>query len=97
MAVHYYSCTPSETMDYLKSMHQRYGYPIWLTEFSCGDGAAGKPTSDHLKFMKDIVPQLDAADFVYRYSWMSAHDSRGLRGLVDGGKLTELGQVYNTL
>ena len=95
VAVHDYSCTASTTMKYLKSIHDRYGYPVWLTEFSCGDGAAGRPTSDHLKFMKEIVPQLDAADYVYRYAWMSAHSSN--RGLVDAGKLTELGQVYNTL
>ena len=45
---------------------------------------------------------LDAADFVFRYSWMSARDSTGKRGLVedDGAKggavrLSELGQVWN--
>ena len=102
LAVHYYSCTASETMTYLKTMASRYGYPVWLTEFSCGDGAEGKPTKDHLAFMKDIVPQLDAADFVYRYAWMSAHDGKGLRGLVETGangkeQLTELGTTYNTL
>lgn len=78
-------------------------YPLCrLTEFSCEDGAAGRPTADHLKFMKDIVPMLDAAPYVYRYAWMSAHDGRGLRGLFDkdaNGKtvLTVLGQAYNTL
>ena len=72
---------------------------MWLTEFSCGDHADGKPTSDHLAYMRAVLPLLDAADFVYRYSWMSARDSSGKRGLletVDGkARLTELGEVYN--
>ena len=39
LAAHDYSCTPTSTMDYLKQLHERYGYKVWLTEFSCGDGA----------------------------------------------------------
>ena len=73
---------------------------MWLTEFSCGDHSDGKPTSEHLQFMRAVLPLLDAAPFVYRYSWMSARDASGLRGLVetvDGrGRLTELGRLYNT-
>ncbi len=36
-------------------------HQIWLTEFSCGDGHDNKPTPDHLAYMKQIVPMLDAA------------------------------------
>ena len=102
VAIHDYSCTASKTMAYIDSIYKRYGYPVWLTEFSCGDGAAGKPTSAHLTYMKEIVPQLDAAPHVYRYAWMSGRDSHGLRGLVEVGaggtaKLTQLGQVYASL
>lgn len=50
----------------LKQLHERYGYKVWLTEFSCGDGAQKRPTQDHLTFMREILPLLDAADFVYR-------------------------------
>ena len=49
------------------------------------------------------MPLLDAADFVYRYSWMSASDGHGLRGLLEsaGGdpsrhQLTELGHIWNS-
>ena len=66
VAVHDYSCTASETMAYIDKIYQRYGYPVWLTEFSCGDGAQKKPTSDHLKYMKEIVPLLDASPHVMR-------------------------------
>lgn len=99
LATHDYSCTPSRTLAYLQQLHARYGYKVWLTEFSCGDHADGKPTSAHLAYMREVLPLLDAADYVYRYSWMSARDSSGLRGLVetvDGkARLTALGEVYN--
>lgn len=100
LATHDYSCTPSKTLSYLKSLHERYGYPVWLTEFSCGDHAQGKPTSDHVHFMREVLPLLDAADYVHRYSWMAARDDKSnLRGLVEtiNGKaqLTELGRIWN--
>jgi hypothetical protein len=101
LAVHDYSCDPKSTMAYLDKVHARYGYPVWLTEFSCGDGAQGKPTSAHLAYMKEVIPLLDAAPHVMRYAWMSGRDSKGLRGLVEdvGGKtqLTELGKAYVAL
>jgi hypothetical protein len=97
LATHDYSCDPPTTMAYLKSLNDRYHLPIWLTEFSCGDGADKRPTKDHIAFMTQIFPMLDAADYVFRYAWMSAEDSNGLRGLVANNQLTELGQLYNKL
>ena len=102
VAVHDYSCVAESTLTYLQEVSARYNLPVWLTEFSCGDHAAGKPMSEHLTYMRSVVPLLDAADFVYRYAWMSARDSGGMRGLVEvdaGGaqRLTELGVAYNAL
>jgi hypothetical protein len=100
LATHCYHCHASDTMAYLKQLHDKFKLPIWLTEFSCGTHEQGRPTSDHKQFMKEILPKLDGADFVYRYAWMSARDPSNLRGLVEtvNGKaqLTELGQIYNT-
>jgi len=103
LATHDYSCDPSSTMSYLKSLYDRYHLPIWLTEFSCGDGSQKRPTKDHLAFMQQIFPLLDQADYVFRYAWMSAEDtSNNLRGLVvtnSNGQqsLTVLGEAYNKL
>ena len=102
LAVHDYSCDAKATMAYLKSVADRYKLPVWLTEFSCGDGADAKPTSQHLAYMKEILPLLEAASFVFRYAWMSARDGKGLRGLVevapDGSqRLTVLGEEYNKI
>ena len=100
LATHDYSCSPASTLAYLKQLYDRYGYPVWLTEFSCGDHADGRPTSAHIAFMREVLPLLDAADYVYRYAWMSTHDASGMRGLVElnaAGRvqLTELGKIWN--
>lgn len=62
--------------------------------------ADGNPTAMHVEFMQGVLPLLDQADYVYRYSWMSSRDKSGLRGLmetVDGkDQLTVLGKIYNT-
>lgn len=102
LATHDYSCDAATTLAYLQRLHDRYKLPVWLTEFSCGDGAAKRPEKDHLAFMQAVLPKLDAAAFVYRYAWMSANDANGLRGLVKtdatGAQvLTELGAAYNAL
>jgi len=86
-------------MAYLQAVHDRYKLPVWLTEFSCGDGAQGKPQADHLAYMKKIVPLLDAADFVFRYAWMSAKSAN--RGLFTnpgpGQTLSPVGELYASL
>eukprot|EP00041_Stephanoeca_diplocostata_P017163 m.341491 g.341491 ORF g.341491 m.341491 type:complete len:362 (-) comp20611_c0_seq2:1514-2599(-) len=101
LATHCYSCVPTETLKYLKYLYDRYGLKVWLTEFSCGDHRAEKSTAQHMEFMREIIPLLDQADYVYRYAWMSARDSSNLRGLVEtvngSAKLTHLGQFYNAL
>lgn len=103
LAAHDYSCDPNHTLSYLHTLHERYKLPVWLTEFSCGDGAQKRPTTDHARFMQAALPKLDAAKFVFRYSWMSAHDGRGLRGLVEDdphrpgrSRLTLLGHIWNS-
>jgi hypothetical protein len=97
VAVHDYSCDAQQTMAYLTSVHARYKLPVWLTEFSCGDGAQHKPTADHIKYMREVFPLLDAAPFVYRYAWMSAGSAN--RGLVNGSAgaqtLTAVGEAFN--
>ena len=69
IAAHAYSCTPANTMAYLKKLYDTFGLPIWLTEFSCGAKSDGRSTADHTTFMKGVVPLLDAAPYVERYFW----------------------------
>ena len=104
MAVHDYSCTPDLVMLYLEQLWEKYKLPLWLTEFACGDHRAYKSEEENYQFMSELVPRLDAADFVYRYAWMSARqhegDHRALLAPPNGTsspQLTRLGQLYNTI
>jgi hypothetical protein len=99
VAVHDYTCDATTLLAYLKDIHDRYHLPVWLTEFSCGDGAQNKSRADNLAYMKSVVPMLDKADFVYRYAWMSARMSN--RGLFDNNgpkqTLSTVGELYKSL
>ena len=98
-------------LGWLHAMHLRYHKPIWLTEFNCGDGAAPQPfanqsAANHIRFMQAALPLLDAAAFVHRYSWFQAwqrhtptHPGHNPGcSLLDlgGGRLSDLGVLYNT-
>ena len=67
VAVHDYSCTPASTMAYLEEVYAAFKLPVWLTEFSCGDGRDNKSQAANLAFMKAVFPLLDAAEHVYRW------------------------------
>lgn len=100
LAAHDYDCNPTSTLEYLRFLNERYALPIWLTEFSCGDGKEDAPMSAQLSFMQLIFPLLEAAPFIERYAWMSAHGAN--RSLVEAGPdgravLTPLGELYNSL
>ena len=61
----------------LKQLHERYGYKVWLTESSCGDAAQKRPMAQHLSFMREVLPLLDAADYVYRCEYIvHSHPAR---------------------
>ncbi len=53
---------------------------------------------DVLRFMEEVLPQLDKLDFIERYVWFRAgldNKSLGTSALFDGaGKLTRLGECY---
>lgn len=100
IALHDYTCDVDTLVSYLEAVYQRYGFPIWLTEFACGDHTAKRPLSDQLAHMRASLPRLDALDYVVRYAWMSARQEPGdFRGLIEtlanGTAVpTELGRLY---
>ena len=63
----------------------RYGYPVWLTEFSCGDGASGRPTKDHVEFMRAVLP-LGGTVLVYQVLLYSGTRFLG-KPVFAGGKM----------
>jgi len=66
LATHDYDGHVNKVMERLEDLYNRYGLRIWLTEFAkcCTRDQAAVET-----FARAIIPRLEAADYVYRYSW----------------------------
>jgi hypothetical protein len=98
VAVHAYVCWGSALGSYLDRF-EKFGKPLWLTEFACGDNAARKDTVEgQLAFMDEAVPLLEARDDVFRYAWFIGRTNPADHWPVDllgaAGALTDLGQEY---
>jgi len=106
ICVHWYGGTNAQSLiDHLKSIHDLYNRPIWLTEFAPADWSATSPATSKvtkekaLAFMQQILPALEKISYVERYSWYSADPGSaplGNSALFDtAGKLTPLGEYYS--
>lgn len=74
-AVHSYG-GPQVTKDLCTTFHERYGKPVWLTEF-CLWPNEGSPNSyvspeNQTSAMMDMVEWLEKSDFVFRYAWFKS-------------------------
>lgn len=88
----------------LEAIRKLYRKPIWITEFAAGDWQAKDVAQNKhdpetvLRFMEDILRQLERMDFIERYAWFPAKQDNkalGTSALFDGtGKLTRLGECY---
>lgn len=65
VGVHSYSCDANHVNDLVNKFATRYGKPVWLTEFSCGNGTA----QDNLALAQSLLPMLNANPNVMRYFW----------------------------
>ncbi|XP_045173426.2 uncharacterized protein LOC123534984 [Mercenaria mercenaria] len=100
LATHAYHCHGDTTMAYLRNLYHKYGKKIWLTEFACPNS---HDIHKQLKYMQELLPQLEAADFVYRYSWYKARITTSghittAASLLHShtSSLTTLGKLYNS-
>ena len=55
-------------MGHLEDLYNRYGLKIWLTEFAV---CCTHDQEEVINFAKEIIPKLEAAEYVHRYSWFS--------------------------
>jgi len=102
VAVHAYRCDAHQLMAYLKDTWNRFHKPIWLTEFACPHTTS---VNEQLRFMKDALPLLEAAPYVFRYSWFTSrfiHHNEGTwvdasASLMkeNSAELSVLGHYYN--
>ncbi|XP_071170381.1 uncharacterized protein [Mytilus edulis] len=99
IATHAYWCNADKIMSFLKQIWDRFHKPIWLTEFAC---MKTHSVNVQLQFMRDLLPRLEAAPFVFRYAWFVSRWSGD--GFVTSSAsllhqnsptLTTLGHFYN--
>jgi hypothetical protein len=91
----------------LEDVHNLFQRPIWITEFAVGDWQAKTRAANRhspasvMGFLKDVLPRLDACEFVERYAWFPAHPDNAPLGssalFNEDGSLTPLGEAYRTL
>jgi len=110
LATHDYDGNADHVMNRLKMLHQRYGKKIWLTEFA---KCCTHDEEEVIDFMKEIIPRLEAANYVYRYSWFITRYNENLEKaqttegwyldpvnslfLKGSSELSPLGMLYNSL
>lgn len=109
IAVHLYvGGNPGTYIKILQDVYARYGKPIWITEFAVrDDNTGGNPANNIytpemiLAFMENLLPQLEALPFVFRYAWFNP--SPTMAGLWpcalfnQNGSLTILGDYYKSV
>lgn len=88
--------------DLCTRFHDRYGKPVWVTEFCYWPGeSGGVPVASQIGSMVESVEWLEKTDWIYRYAWFKATEASAANyHLIEAGKgedprtLTEQGLVY---
>jgi hypothetical protein len=93
-------------MQRLATVHEMFGRPLWITEFAVGDWNAKSRAENKfhpeqvVEFVRNVLPQLDACEFVERYAWFPAKlDSAPLGPCAlfnKDGTLTPVGEAYRS-
>jgi hypothetical protein len=105
VCVHSYGGPSADAlMQRLENVHRMYGRPLWITEFAVGDWQAktreqNRHSPERVRaFMEELLPRLEACEFVERYAWFPAQPTSGPLGTSAlfnaDGSLTPLGEVY---
>ncbi len=108
VAMHSYTPpNPDSLLETVQSLHERYGKPVWITEFAVADwqAKASAPSrfseSEILSFMEETVAGLREMPFVERFAWKTrAHDDpiMGKSALFrKDGSLSPTGELYKSL
>lgn len=86
---------------YLQAVHDRYGLPIWLTEYSLikfsGGGATYPTDAQQAAFVTNSTAMLQRLAYVERYAWFALPTPEGRQGTGlyrDGDTPTAAGRAY---
>ncbi|KAI7315093.1 hypothetical protein KC315_g11201 [Hortaea werneckii] len=96
IAIHWYANMYAfgYLQSYVQQAYERYGKPIWLTEFGY-DYSEGVPTEAQVQgFLNQAVTWLDEQDYVERYAWF--YDGPGYLIANDYKSLSAQGIIYNS-
>jgi hypothetical protein len=108
VTVHSYGGLSADAlMQRLESVHKLFNRPLWITEFAVGDWQAKTRAENKyrpeqvVKFMEQLLPQLDRCEFVERYAWFPASPNSAPLGssalFNEDGTLTPVGQAYRSV
>ena len=86
----------------VEAAYQKYGKPIWITEFAVADWNATTheeniwTPAQVLDFMKEVLPELESRNYVFRYSWFDSGNAVLWSSALydDNNELTALGEYY---
>lgn len=101
IAMHYYTTNPDVTVmrSDLERVYQRYGKPIWVTEWALVDwnNQSRFTRSQTRDFLAAGTAMMDQLSFVERHAWFGMYDGGDgwniNTGLVSAGQLTPAGTV----
>lgn len=96
ICIHYYSpnyTDPKAAAEQLKAhltrVHERYGKPIWLTEFALSNWKTPASPQQQQAFIKEVVPILERLPFLERYAWFALPPFRGDAGSLQHSHLCD--------
>ncbi|SFB40260.1 Glycosyl hydrolase catalytic core [Amycolatopsis marina] len=85
---------------YLRAVHERYGKPIWLTEYALIDFTHGTPRypteEEQVAFVKNSTAMLQGLPFVERYAWFTLSTATAPTGLYDDARANASGTAYRS-
>ena len=78
-------------VNYLESVHEMYGLPIWITEFN-----ANRYRNEwvHRQFLQIALPFLESTDYIERYSFFPP-TTQVANLFDDNNNFTQIGEFYN--
>ena len=77
-------------VNYLESVHQMYGLPIWITEFN-----ANRHRNEwvHRQFLQLVLPFLEETDYIERYSFFPP-TTQVANFFDENNNFTQIGELY---
>lgn len=95
---------PAAFKAFIENIHNKYHRPIIITEFAVAHFGIDRPEANHhspekvYNFMKEVLPWLEATEYVYGYAWFQFEqdDAQGCTSALfdKEGNLTRLGEFY---